>query len=55
MVVSFFHGIARVNSWQAVFEGRIPVLKKNKILGAVPEKRKNLRVLSISEIFMFIE
>ena len=40
MVVSFFHRIARVNLCQAVFEGRIPVLKKNKIPGAVPEKKK---------------
>lgn len=51
MLVSFFHKIARVTSCHAVFEGRIPILKENKISGAVPEKRKNLRVLSELEVF----
>ena len=44
-----------MNSCQAVFEGRIPALKEKKIPGAVPEKGKNLRVLSKLEDFLFIE
>ena len=40
---------------EAAFEGRIPALKEKKIPGAVPEKGKNLRVLSKLEDFLFIE